>query len=288
MKEVISVRFRSGCKNYYFSPGQLTVAPGQDVIVETAQGPEYVTCTQGNHTVEDHQVVEPLRRVLRPATENDRRSLQMARAREKEAFAVCQKKIAQRGLEMKLVRAESSFDGNKLLFFFTADGRVDFRELVKDLASVFRTRIELRQIGVRDEAKMMGGLGICGRPFCCTSFLGEFQPVSIKMAKEQGLSLNPVKISGTCGRLMCCLKYEQEAYSDLLRTTPKNGAVVNTPEGRGVVVDVNLLTGMLKVRMDRAPEAAPMSFHAKQVKVIKDSQIKVAKEEVEKLKDLEG
>ena len=159
---------------------------------------------------------------------------------------------------------------------------------MKDLASVFRTRIELRQIGVRDEAKMMGGLGICGRPFCCTSFLGEFQPVSIKMAKEQGLSLNPVKISGTCGRLMCCLKYEQAAYSDLLRTTPKNGAVVNTPEGRGVVVDVNLLTGMLKVRMDRAPEAAPMSFHAKQVKVIKDSQIKVAKEEVEKLKDLEG
>ena len=188
---------------------------------------------------------------------------------------------------MKLVDVEYTFDNNKILFYFTADGRVDFRELVKDLASVFRTRIELRQIGVRDEAKMMGGLGICGRPFCCTSFLGEFQPVSIKMAKEQGLSLNPVKISGTCGRLMCCLKYEQNAYSDLLRTTPKNGAVVNTPEGRGVVVDVNLITGTLKVRMDRAPEAAPMTFQAKQVKVIKDSQIKVAKEEVEKLKDLE-
>ena len=164
---------------------------------------------------------------------------------------------------------------------------MDFRELVKDLASVFRTRIELRQIGVRDEAKMLGGLGICGKPFCCSTFLGEFQPVSIKMAKEQGLSLNPVKISGTCGRLMCCLKYEQAAYTDLLKTTPKVGAIVTTPEGKGVVVDQNLLTGMLKVRMDRAPEAAPMTFHVKEVRVVKDAQIRVAKEEIEKLKQLE-
>ena len=248
MKEVISVRFRSGCKNYYFSPGQLTVAPGQDVIVETAQGPEYVTCTQGNHTVEDHQVVEPLRRVLRPATENDRRSLQMARAREKEAFAVCQKKIAQRGLEMKLVRAESSFDGNKLLFFFTADGRVDFRELVKDLAAAFHARIELRQIGVRDESKMLGGLGLCGQPFCCSRFLKNFQPVSIKMAKEQGLSLNPAKISGSCGRLMCCLAYEQKSYEYLNSITPQVGSIVRTPDGEGTVIEVNVVAGTLKVR----------------------------------------
>ena len=248
MKEVISVRFRSGCKNYYFSPGQLTVAPGQDVIVETAQGPEYVTCTQGNHTVEDHQVVEPLRRVLRPATENDRRSLQMARAREKEAFAVCQKKIAQRGLEMKLVRAESSFDGNKLLFFFTADGRVDFRELVKDLAAAFHARIELRQIGVRDESKMIGGLGICGQPFCCSRFLKDFQPVSIKMAKEQGLSLNPTKISGACGRLMCCLAYEESAYEYLNSIMPMVGSTVRTPDGLGTVLEVNPVSGYLRVR----------------------------------------
>lgn len=288
MTEVISVRFRGGCKNYYFDPCGHQVKMGDQVIVETAQGPEFATCTEGNHEVEDSAIVKTLSPMLRLATDSDRRTVEQNKKRESEAFDICEKKIAAHGLEMKLVNVSASFDGSKIVFYFTADGRVDFRELVKDLASVFRTRIELRQIGVRDEAKMMGGLGICGRPFCCTSFLGEFQPVSIKMAKEQGLSLNPVKISGTCGRLMCCLKYEQAAYSDLLRTTPKNGAVVNTPEGRGVVVDVNLLTGMLKVRMDRAPEAAPMSFHAKQVKVIKDSQIKVAKEEVEKLKDLEG
>ena len=269
MKEVISVRFRSGCKNYYFSPGQLTVAPGQDVIVETAQGPEYVTCTQGNHTVEDHQVVEPLRRVLRPATENDRRSLQMARAREKEAFAVCQKKIAQRGLEMKLVRAESSFDGNKLLFFFTADGRVDFRELVKDLAAAFHARIELRQIGVRDEAKMLGGLGICGRPFCCSQYMDDFIPVSIKMAKTQNLSLNPAKISGTCGRLMCCLKYEQEAYEDAARRMPKNDSFVQTPDGPGNISAVNLLKEQVTVRLDDQPES-PRCYHNCEICVLRN------------------
>ena len=269
MKEVISVRFRSGCKNYYFSPGQLTVAPGQDVIVETAQGPEYVTCTQGNHTVEDHQVVEPLRRVLRPATENDRRSLQMARAREKEAFAVCQKKIVQRGLEMKLVRAESSFDGNKLLFFFTADGRVDFRELVKDLAAAFHARIELRQIGVRDEAKMLGGLGICGRPFCCSQYMDDFIPVSIKMAKTQNLSLNPAKISGTCGRLMCCLKYEQEAYEDAARRMPKNDSFVQTPDGPGNISAVNLLKEQVTVRLDDQPES-PRCYHNCEICVLRN------------------
>ena len=288
MAEVIGVRFKEVGKVYYFDPNGIQMKKGDMAIVETARGVECGEVAMENRQIEDKDIVHPLKKMIRKATQGDLKKVEENRKKERHAFEICEKKILDHKLEMKLVDVEYTFDNNKILFYFTADGRVDFRELVKDLASVFRTRIELRQIGVRDEAKMMGGLGICGRPFCCTSFLGEFQPVSIKMAKEQGLSLNPVKISGTCGRLMCCLKYEQAAYSDLLRTTPKNGAVVNTPEGRGVVVDVNLLTGMLKVRMDRAPEAAPMSFHAKQVKVIKDSQIKVAKEEVEKLKDLEG
>ncbi len=288
MAEVIGVRFKEVGKVYYFDPNGIQMKKGDMAIVETARGVECGEVAMENREIEDKAIVHPLKKMIRKATQGDLKKVEENRKKERHAFEICEKKILDHKLEMKLVDVEYTFDNNKILFYFTADGRVDFRELVKDLASVFRTRIELRQIGVRDEAKMMGGLGICGRPFCCNSFLGEFQPVSIKMAKEQGLSLNPVKISGTCGRLMCCLKYEQAAYSDLLRTTPKNGAVVNTPEGRGVVVDVNLLTGMLKVRMDRAPEAAPMSFHAKQVKVIKDSQIKVAKEEVEKLKDLEG
>lgn len=288
MAEVIGVRFKEVGKVYYFDPNGIQMKKGDMAIVETARGVECGEVAMENREIEDKDIVHPLKKMIRKATQGDLKKVEENRKKERHAFEICEKKILDHKLEMKLVDVEYTFDNNKILFYFTADGRVDFRELVKDLASVFRTRIELRQIGVRDEAKMMGGLGICGRPFCCTSFLGEFQPVSIKMAKEQGLSLNPVKISGTCGRLMCCLKYEQAAYSDLLRTTPKNGAVVNTPEGRGVVVDVNLLTGMLKVRMDRAPETAPMSFHAKQVKVIKDSQIKVAKEEVEKLKDLEG
>ena len=288
MAEIVGVRFKGAGKVYYFDPDEKPFSKGDHVIVETARGIECGEVAMENREIEDKDIVHPLKKMIRKATQGDLKKVEENRKKERHAFEICEKKILDHKLEMKLIDAEYTFDNNKILFYFTADGRVDFRELVKDLASVFRTRIELRQIGVRDEAKMMGGLGICGRPFCCTSFLGEFQPVSIKMAKEQGLSLNPVKISGTCGRLMCCLKYEQAAYSDLLRTTPKNGAVVNTPEGRGVVVDVNLLTGMLKVRMDRAPEAAPMSFHAKQVKVIKDSQIKVAKEEVEKLNDLEG
>ena len=208
MTEVISVRFRGGCKTYYFDPRGVQVTAGEHVIVETAQGLEYAQCAEGNHEVPDEQVVEPFRPMIRIATDHDRRVLERNRAREKEAFDVCQKKILQHKLEMKLVRVECSFDGNKILFFFTADGRVDFRELVKDLASAFRARIELRQIGVRDEAMMLGGLGICGRPFCCAQFLDDFMPVSIKMAKTQSLYLNPTKISGTCGRLMCCLKYE--------------------------------------------------------------------------------
>lgn len=288
MAEVIGVRFKEVGKVYYFDPNGIQMKKGDMAIVETARGVECGEVAMENREIDDKNIVHPLKKMIRKATQGDLKKVEENRKKEKHAFEICEKKILDHKLEMKLVDVEYTFDNNKILFYFTADGRVDFRELVKDLASVFRTRIELRQIGVRDEAKMMGGLGICGRPFCCTSFLGEFQPVSIKMAKEQGLSLNPVKISGTCGRLMCCLKYEQAAYSDLLRTTPKNGAVVNTPEGRGIVVDVNLITGTLKVKMDRAPEAAPMTFQAKQVKVIKDSQIRVAKEEAEKLKDLEG
>ena len=196
------------------------------------------------------------------------------REKEKQAMEVCQEKIAKHKLEMKLVDVEYTFNGSKILFYFTADGRVDFRELVKDLASIFRTRIELRQIGVRDEAKMLGGLGICGRPFCCSTFLDEFQPVSIKMAKEQGLSLNPIKISGTCGRLMCCLKHEQDAYEELIRMTPRQGTLVETPEGRGTVVDLNLITGQLKVRLEDKQDAAPLNVNKSQVKVLRDAPAK--------------
>ena len=269
MTTVVSVRFRSGCKTYYFDPRDLTVEAGQDIIVETAQGPEFAQCSEGNHQVPDEQVVQPLRAVVRIATDNDRHTAAYNRSREKEAFDICQKKIAQHKLEMKLVRVECSFDGSKILFFFTADGRVDFRELVKDLAGVFRARIELRQIGVRDEAKMLGGLGICGRPFCCAQFMDEFLPVSIKMAKTQSLSLNPTKISGTCGRLMCCLKYEQDAYEDAIKRMPKNDSFVLTPDGPGNVSDVNLLKETVNVRLDDRPEG-PRCYHNCEVCVLRN------------------
>lgn len=288
MAEVVGVRFKDVGKVYYFDPDEMKLKKGEMVIVETARGVECGEVAMENREIDSEDIVHPLKKIMRKATEKDLKRVEENAQKEKSAFDICLKKIEAHKLDMKLVDVEYTFDNNKILFYFTADGRVDFRELVKDLASVFRTRIELRQIGVRDEAKMLGGLGICGRPFCCSSFLGEFQPVSIKMAKEQGLSLNPVKISGTCGRLMCCLKYEQAAYSDLLKTTPKVGAIVTTPEGRGVVVDQNLITGMLKVRMDRAPEAAPLHFQVSQVKVVKDAQIRINKEEIEKLKELEG
>ena len=248
MATVISVRFRSGSKTYYFDPRELTIHPGDDVVVETAQGAEFAQCVEGNHDVADEAVVKPLRPVLRIATDNDRHTAAYNRSREKDAFDICQKKILQHGLEMKLVRVECSFDGSKILFFFTADGRVDFRELVKDLAGIFHTRIELRQIGVRDESKMIGGLGICGQPFCCSRFLKDFQPVSIKMAKEQGLSLNPTKISGACGRLMCCLAYEESAYEYLNSIMPMVGSTVRTPDGLGTVLEVNPVSGYLRVR----------------------------------------
>ena len=239
--EVVDIQFRPGQKVYYFDPAGQIFQAGDHVIIDTARGPEFGYCAGGNHTIAAKDVVTPLRSVLRLATAEDERTLARNRAAEKRALEICQQKSAPHGLDMQLVSAEYAFDGSKILFFFTADERVDFRELVKNLASVFHTRIELRQIGVRDKAKMVGGLGICGRPFCCASFLDDFQPVSIKMAKTQNLSLNPTKISGTCGRLMCCLKYEQEAYEDLLRTAPKTESFVDTPEGRGTVVEIDLL-----------------------------------------------
>jgi cell fate regulator YaaT (PSP1 superfamily) len=254
LTQVISVRFRGGCKNYFFDPGELQVKMGDQVIVETAQGPEFATCTEGNHEVAESAIVKPLCAVVRMATEADRRTAAYNRKRESEAFDICEKKIADHKLEMKLVSVSCSFDGSKIVFFFTADGRVDFRELVRDLASVFRARIELRQIGVRDEAKMIGGLGICGRPFCCSQFLDGFMPVSIKMAKTQNLSLNPTKISGTCGRLMCCLKYEQNAYEDAAKRMPKPESFVQTPDGPGNVKSVDLLQEKAKVSLDSAPD----------------------------------
>ena len=252
--EVVDIQFRPGQKVYFFDPNGVTYHAGDHVIIDTARGAEYGICTGGNHVIPAKDVVAPLRCVLRLATAQDEKTIQENRAREKKAFEVCLQKIAEHGLDMQLVSAEVAFDGSKILFYFTADERVDFRELVKNLASVFHTRIELRQIGVRDKAKMVGGLGICGRPFCCASFLDDFQPVSIKMAKTQNLSLNPTKISGTCGRLMCCLKYEQEAYEDLIRTSPKQDSFVDTPEGRGTVVEIDLLRQRVKVRMEDEPE----------------------------------
>ena len=252
--EVVDIQFRPGQKIYFFDPNGITCKTGDHVIIDTARGPEFGVCAGGNHHISTKDVVAPLRPVIRLATAQDEKTIAENREKEKHAYEACLKKIEEHGLDMQLVSAEYAFDGSKILFFFTADERVDFRELVKNLASMFHTRIELRQIGVRDKAKMVGGLGICGRPFCCASFLDDFQPVSIKMAKTQNLSLNPTKISGTCGRLMCCLKYEQDAYEDLIRTSPKLESFVDTPEGRGTVVELDLLRQRVKVRMEDRPE----------------------------------
>ena len=254
MVTVCDIQFRNNSKIYYFAPGQFQIKTDDDVVIETSRGLEFGHCVRGNHSLPIYETVAPLRPVVRIATEQDKSIDRNNREREKKAFQVCMKKIEELKLDMQLVSAECAFDGSKILFFFTADERVDFRELVKALAGIFHTRIELRQIGVRDKAKMVGGLGICGRPFCCASFLDDFQPVSIKMAKTQNLSLNPTKISGTCGRLMCCLKYEQDAYEDLIRTSPKAESFVDTPEGRGTVTEIDLLRQRVKVRMEEHPE----------------------------------
>ena len=268
MAEVVSIKFRNRGKMYYFDPDGLSVKEGDLVVVETSKGLELGDVVKGNHEVDDGKVVQPLRPVARVATDDDRRIAALCRKREKEAYVVCKQKIAEHGLDMKLVDVECSFEGNKILFFFSSDGRVDFRELVKDLAGVFRTRIELRQIGVRDEARMLGGLGICGRAFCCGTFMDEFQPVSTKMAKTQSMSLNPSKISGTCGRLMCCLRYEQEAYEELVKNVPKNGAFVETPDGYGNVAQVNILRQTVRVKLDGPGEDTVKAYDADEVAAI--------------------
>lgn len=284
--EIIGVRFKDVGKVYYFAPGGVTFEQGEKAIVETARGIECGDIVLTNRKVPENTIVLPLKSIIRKATPADEKQLAEKRRQEKEIMQVFSEKIAQHKLDMKPIDVDCTFDGSKILFYFTSDGRVDFRELVKDLAAVYRTRIELRQIGVRDEAKMLGGLGICGRPFCCSSFLGEFQPVSIKMAKEQSLSLNPTKISGTCGRLMCCLKYEQNCYEEFLRTTPKVGAYVETAEGRGRVCENNLLTGILKVQLDKNPDA-PITVNKADVKLLKDGQVRISKDEIKALKGLE-
>lgn len=266
MVDVISVKFKGRGKVYYFDPNGVEAAAGDKVVVETSKGQELCECVEGPHTVTDERIVPPLRPVVRRATADDLRVAELCRERAKEAFGICERKIAEHQLEMKLVDVECAFDGSKILFFFTADGRVDFRALVKDLAGVFRTRIELRQIGVRDEAKMLGGIGMCGRSFCCSQFLEDFAPVSTKMAKVQSLSLNPTKISGCCGRLMCCLRYEEEAYEELNQTVPKVGAFVETVAGYGNVVQVNLLRQTVKVRLDTPEETR--AYPADEVAVI--------------------
>ena len=280
MVEIIGVRFKQVGKIYYFSPKGIKFDAGDHAIVETVRGVECGEVVIANRNVDESEIVPPLKEIIRKSTAEDMKIVE-----KKEAFDICLEKIAYRQLNMHLIDVECTFDNNKILFYFTAENRVDFRELVKDLAAVFRTRIELRQIGVRDEAKILGGLGICGREFCCKRHLGEFQPVSIKMAKEQGLSLNPSKISGTCGRLMCCLKNEQSSYEELLKITPKVGAFVKTPECKGYVEEVNLITGKLKIKPEKTD--VPIYADRKDVKVIKDAEIRVNKEELKALKDLE-
>lgn len=268
MITVIGVRFKKSGKIYYFDPHGTQVHPGDHVIVETARGVEYGEATMGNTAVADDAVVQPLKKMLRIATDADREVVEENERHARDAFEICKKKIAEHKLDMHLVTVECTFDLNKILFYFTADGRVDFRELVKDLAGIFRTRIELRQIGVRDEAKMIGGLGACGRELCCSSYLNEFQPVSISMAKEQNLSLNPAKISGTCGRLMCCLKYEHEVYAELQKVTPRAGSAVQTPEGAGTVVSAQMLQGTCRVQLDDAGEP-PKTFSCAECRMMR-------------------
>ncbi len=269
MAEVVGIRFKENGKIYYFDPDSKTFSKGEKVIVETVRGIECGEIASPNHTVAEEEIRHPLKKIIRGANAEDVKIVESNRKKEEEAFAFCEKKVEQLGLDMKLVEVECTFDGSKMLFYFTSDDRVDFRELVKILASQYRTRIEMRQIGVRDVSKMIGGLGICGRPFCCSQFLDDFHPVSIKMAKEQGLSLNPSKISGTCGRLLCCLKYEQDSYEYLAKITPRVGSIVDTKEGRGTVTESNLLTGKLKVSLERRPEALPSEFSRKEVKLVK-------------------
>ena len=277
MTKVVGVRFSDTGKMYYFDPKGFDIKNGQEIIVETANGLEFGKASTGVKLVEDDEVVSPLKPVIRIATDEDRKKVEENKRKEKEAFEICNQKIQKHNLEMNLTNAEYSFDCSKVIFYFTAAGRIDFRELVKDLACTLHTRIELRQIGVRDESKMLGGLGICGRPFCCSTFLDGFHSVTIKMAKDQGLSLAPGKISGTCGRLMCCLKYEQNSYEYLHKITPKVGTVVDCRHGRGTVVDSAILTGKLKIQLDNTPDGLPVIVNREEVRIVRDNKQKVNK-----------
>ena len=277
MTKVVGVRFSDTGKMYYFDPKGFDIKNGQEIIVETANGLEFGKTSTGVKLVDDDEVVSPLKPFIRIATDEDRKKVEENKRKEKEAFEICNQKIQKHNLEMNLTNAEYSFDCSKVIFYFTADGRIDFRELVKDLASTLHTRIELRQIGVRDESKMLGGLGICGRPFCCSTFLDGFHSVTIKMAKDQGLSLAPGKISGTCGRLMCCLKYEQNSYEYLHKITPKVGTVVDCRHGRGTVVDSAILTGKLKIQLDNTPDGLPVIVNREEVRIVRDNKQKVNK-----------
>ncbi len=270
MIEIIGVKFRGEGRTYSFSPAGSKFKTGDTAIVETAQGVEAGTVCRANYFADESEISKPLKDIKRKATKADLERLAANREKEKTAYEICKKKIAEHGLEMKLINAEASFENNKITFNFTADARIDFRTLVKDLAATFKARIELRQIGVRDESRKLGGYGLCGQPFCCRRFLNSFHPVSIKMAKEQGLSLNPEKISGCCGRLMCCLKYEQNSYEYLNKITPKVGSVVSTPSGNGTVVDTAVMTGKLKVRLDE--DQMPIEVSRDEAEVISTPQ----------------
>lgn len=289
MVEVTGIRFKKMGKIYYFDAGDLKLENGNHVVVETSRGIEYGLVVIDKKSVDESEIVPPLKKVIRVATPEDDKTVENNKAKEKEAFEICREKIASHGLDMKLIDVEYTFDHNKILFYFTAEGRIDFRELVRDLASVFKTRIELRQIGVRDEAKLIGGLGVCGRVLCCNSYMGEFEPVSIKMVKEQNLSLNPTKISGTCGRLMCCLKNEQSTYEALFKNAPGIGSLVETPDGKGVVSAVSILKGIITVAVDRENEKELHDYKIKDVKVLKrssnKSEEKVNMEELKQLED---
>ena len=289
MTRVIGVRFRNVGKIYYFDPKGFDIKAGDHVIVETARGVEYGSVVLSPRDVEDSKVIQPLKEVIRVATQKDTEKEEKNRKKEKEAYQICLKKIQAHNLEMKLIDVEYTFDNNKVLFYFTADGRIDFRAVVKDLAGVFKTRIELRQIGVRDETKILGGIGICGRALCCHTYLSEFAPVSIKMAKEQNLSLNPTKISGVCGRLMCCLKNEQETYEELNRRLPGTGDTVTTPEGlRGEVQSVSVLRQLVKVIVDVNDEKEIREYKVEELKFKpKHKKVKISEEELKALEELE-
>ncbi|MBR4892491.1 MAG: stage 0 sporulation family protein [Clostridia bacterium] len=285
MVEIVGIRFKKNCKTYFFAPENLKIEKGQYAVVETSRGVELGEVVIGNRQVPEEQVLHPLKPVVRIANDEDLKILEENQLKAKEAIGICKQKVEKHKLNMTLLDAEYTFDRGKILFYFTAEGRIDFRELVKDLAAVFKTRIELRQIGVRDEAKIIKGIGVCGRPFCCSSFLGDFQPVSIKMAKDQNLSLNSTKNSGGCGRLMCCLNFEQETYEEMWKVTPRPKSIIKTPQGEATVLDVNVLKGTLRAVMSATN--AVQQFSVDEIKILKNAEASLDEETYKELKKLE-